>query len=126
LGGVRRCIDLARAIDLPVVISGSLDSSVGLGPALALAGALGVERACGLGTSALLATDLCDPPALPTSGRLQVGRPEGSVERLAMAHKELTSEQRAQLLQRVTQAWNAGTAQRWPELVQPDWTAGLG
>ncbi|MFM7147735.1 MAG: enolase C-terminal domain-like protein, partial [Actinomycetales bacterium] len=126
LGGVRRCIELADAVDLPVVVSGSLDSSVGLGPALALAGALGVDRACGLGTSALLATDLCDPPALPISGRLPVARPEGSLERLATAGDELTRGQRAQLFQRVAQAWHAGTAQRWSQLVQPDWTVGLG
>lgn len=112
LGGVQRCIDLARAVDLPVVVSGSLDSSVGLGPSLALAGALAVERACGLGTSALLATDLCEAPLLPVSGRVPVIRPRGSLEQLERAGTALTEQQRAGLLQRVVRAWNAGTAER--------------
>jgi len=117
LGGVRRCIALARALELPVVVSGSLDSSVGLGPALALAGALGVERACGLGTSALLATDLCEPPLLPVGGRLPILRPNGAPELLKVAGEALTGRQRDQLLHRVTRAWHAGTADRWPQLI---------
>lgn len=117
LGGVRRCIDLAQALALPVVVSGSMDSSVGLGPALALAGALGVRRACGLGTSALLATDLREPPLLPVAGRLPTRRPHGSPELLHRAGAALTDQRREHLLQRVSDAWHAGTAERWPQLV---------
>ena len=117
LGGVRRCVELAQALDLPVVVSGSLDSSVGLGPGIALAGALAIDRACGLGTSALLATDLCEPSLLPIAGRLAIARPEGSAELLERASHALDTAQRAELLSRVANAWYAGTQGRWQSLV---------
>ncbi len=119
LGGVQRCMALARAIDLPVVVSGSLDSSVGLGPGLALAAALPVDRACGLGTSSLLATDLTEPPLIANFGRLPTTRPVGSLDRLHQAAGALSEQRRRQLLDRVRRAWQGGTAARWEQLVTP-------
>ncbi|MFX8000648.1 O-succinylbenzoate synthase, partial [Acinetobacter baumannii] len=59
LGGVRRALDLASRIGLPVTVSGSLDSSIGLAAGLALAAALpDAPYACGFGTGRLLAADL--------------------------------------------------------------------
>jgi O-succinylbenzoate synthase len=73
IGGVRRSLDLARAVGLPVTVSGALDSTVGLGASLALAGALpDPPYACGLGTGRLLAADLTAVTALPRDGRLVV------------------------------------------------------
>ena len=77
LGGVRAALDLAARLGLPVTVSGSLDSTVGLSSALALAGALPDEPlASGLGTGRLLAADTTDETALPQDGRLSgVRRP---------------------------------------------------
>jgi O-succinylbenzoate synthase len=73
IGGVRRSLDLARAVGLPVTVSGALDSTVGLGASLALAGALpDPPLACGLGTGRLLAADLTATTALPHDGRLAI------------------------------------------------------
>jgi O-succinylbenzoate synthase len=73
IGGVRRSLDLARAVGLPVTVSGALDSTVGLGASLALAAALpDAPYACGLGTGRLLAADLTAVTALPRDGRLAV------------------------------------------------------
>jgi O-succinylbenzoate synthase len=75
LGGVRPAVELAARLGLPVTVSGSLDSTVGLSSALALAGALDDEPlASGLGTGRLLAADTVDATALPRDGRLSVVR----------------------------------------------------
>lgn len=75
LGGVRRSLEVAAAAGLPCVVSSALETSVGLGAQLALAGALPeLDQACGLGTLSLLASDLvAGPDSLrPTDGYLPV------------------------------------------------------
>ncbi len=75
LGGVVPALELAARCRLPVVVSGSLDSSVGLASGLWLAGCLPeLEHACGLGTGALLAEDVLTQPPTIIDGRLQVRR----------------------------------------------------
>nr|WP_069853921.1 o-succinylbenzoate synthase [Actinoalloteichus hymeniacidonis] len=75
LGGVRRALRVAEAAGLPCVISSALETSVGLGAQLALAGALPtLDLACGLGTLSLLTGDLVDEPESlrPVDGFLPV------------------------------------------------------
>lgn len=75
LGGVRACLRLAAELDLPVVVSSAVETSVGLAAGLALAAALPeLPYACGLGTHALLADDVTDHPLVPVDGHLRVGR----------------------------------------------------
>lgn len=70
LGGVAATVAAARRVGLPVVISSALDSSLGLAAGLAAACALpDAPLACGLGTGALLAEDVCDP-LLPAAGQM--------------------------------------------------------
>jgi O-succinylbenzoate synthase len=98
LGGVRRSLELARRIGLPVTVSGALDSSVGLAAGLALAGALDDEPlACGFGTGRLLAADLTAETSLPEDGRLSVVRtsPVPDAARLAAAAARLPAERAA-------------------------------
>lgn len=73
LGGVRRCLELAEAVGVPVVVSSALDTSVGIAAGVALAAALPeLPYACGLGTVALLADDVLDERYLPVDGFLPV------------------------------------------------------
>ena len=73
LGGVRRCLELAERLGLPVVVSSALESSVGLRAGLALAAALPeLPYACGLNTAALLAHDVTDEPLLAVGGEIGV------------------------------------------------------
>ncbi|WP_431240308.1 enolase C-terminal domain-like protein [Mycolicibacterium aichiense] len=59
LGGVRRALRFAEKCDLPVVVSGAGQTSMGLASGLALAGVLPeLSFACGLGTAAALAGDI--------------------------------------------------------------------
>jgi O-succinylbenzoate synthase len=75
LGGVPAALRVARAAGLPVVVSSAVDTSVGLAAGLALAGALPeLPFACGLGTLALLASDVTSSPAQESAGFLAVPR----------------------------------------------------
>jgi O-succinylbenzoate synthase len=77
LGGVRRALAVAAAVEaaagMPVVVSSALETGVGLAAELALAGALPrLELACGLGTLALFAGDVVTAPDSGEPGRLPV------------------------------------------------------
>jgi o-succinylbenzoate synthase len=86
LGGVRACLEIAERIELPVVVSSALETSIGIRAGLALAAALPeLPFACGLNTVSLLTTDLAEFPLITTNGWLQVRNVEASPERLAAA-----------------------------------------
>ena len=75
LGGVRRCLEVAEACGLPVVVSSAVETSVGLAAGVALAAALPeLPFACGLGTATLLDGDVTAEPLLPADGVLPVRR----------------------------------------------------
>jgi O-succinylbenzoate synthase len=75
LGGVRRCLEVAEACGLPVVVSSAVETSVGLAAGVALAAALPeLPFACGLGTAQLLAEDVTREPLQPIDGMLPVRR----------------------------------------------------
>jgi O-succinylbenzoate synthase len=111
LGGVAAALALARDWGGPVVVSGALDSAVGLAAGLALAAALtGDPPACGLGTGALLARDVIAPPLLPFDGHLPVERVVPDLDAL-MAARDLIGDDRARWWrQRLVDAWEAGGA----------------
>jgi o-succinylbenzoate synthase len=91
LGGVRRCLEVADACGLPVVVSSAVETSVGIAAGVALAAALPeLPFACGLGTVSLLAADVVDDPLLPVDGELPVRRVEPNPS-LVHADDELTS-----------------------------------
>lgn len=75
LGGVVPALELAANCGMPVVVSGSLDTSVGIASGLWLAGALPqLPFACGLGTGALFQHDVVGHPARIVDGHLLVQR----------------------------------------------------
>ena len=69
LGGVRRCLELADTLGLPVVVSSALESSVGLRAGVALAACLpDLRYACGLNTAALFTRDVTAEPLVAEQG----------------------------------------------------------
>jgi O-succinylbenzoate synthase len=75
LGGVRRCLELADRLGLPVVVSSALESSVGLAAGVALAAALPeLPYACGLNTATMFTADVTDDPLVAVEGELPVRR----------------------------------------------------
>ncbi|SDS84714.1 O-succinylbenzoate synthase [Paraoerskovia marina] len=86
LGGVRRCLDLAERLGLPVVVSSAVESSVGIAAGVALAAALPeLPYACGLATTQLLTRDVVDRPLAPVDGEIAVRPVEPRTDRLAAA-----------------------------------------
>lgn len=116
LGGVARSLRIAEQVGIDVVVSGSLDSAVGLGPGIALAAAL-PERAAGLGTGALLAADVVDTPLVPGGGVLPVVRAAPDLESLVEARNRLAEGRAAWWAERLTAAWYAGARDRVGHLV---------
>jgi o-succinylbenzoate synthase len=108
---VRISLELISRLGMPVVVSGSMDSSVGLGTALALAGALpDLPLASGLGTGALLADDLVDSPLVPQGGELPVGRVEPDAAAMARARARVIDP--TPWRERLIAAWKAGATDR--------------
>ena len=71
MGGAADVIRIAQEIQRPVVVSGSMDTSIGLSYVLNAACAIPeLTLACGLGTGSLLAGDLTAQTLLPTRGTL--------------------------------------------------------
>jgi O-succinylbenzoate synthase len=64
LGGVRKLLEIAAQIEIPIVVSSALDSAVGIGQGLMAAAALpDLQHACGLGTGGLFVEDVAEPVA---------------------------------------------------------------
>ena len=83
LGGVAKLLDIAKQIEVPIVVSSALDSAVGIGQGLLAAAALPVLRhACGLGTGGLFVEDVAVSVA-PVDGYLPVARVTPDRSRLA-------------------------------------------
>ncbi len=105
LGGVEATLRIADALDVPVVISGSLDSSIGLQSGIAAAAALDdLPLACGLGTGDLFAQDVCTP-ILPSAGEVPVLRRGPDPDALEAARRRVSRERVEYWHQRVTAAW---------------------
>ncbi len=95
LGGVRTSLRLAEQLDMPVVVSSALETSVGIAAGVALAAALPeLPYACGLATTSMLSADLTAEPLTPTAGVLQVRAVEPSPDLLDAARADAATTQR--------------------------------
>lgn len=116
LGGVRKAIEVAEQVGLPVVVSGSMDSSIGLAAGIRAAACLPeLAGACGFGTGALLADDLVTDTTLPAGGQVNVTRRAPDMQLLTV-YRPSEEIQRA-LRDRLTAAWWAGAHQAWTDHV---------
>ncbi|MGJ6980056.1 o-succinylbenzoate synthase [Aestuariimicrobium soli] len=113
LGGVRRCLELAERLGLPVVVSSALETSVGLAMGVALAAALpDLPYACGLNTATLLRGDVVPDRLIAVDGALPV-HPAGVVaDPTLVRHHELADDRRAVWFERLTDTvGRAGSAE---------------
>jgi O-succinylbenzoate synthase len=107
LGGVQRTVAIAEKLHVPVVISGSLDSSVGLGVGLATAAALPeLPFACGLGTGTLLAQDVVAHSVLPVDGHIPNTRISPDLHMLEVATARISPGRAVWWQDRLTAAWS--------------------
>ncbi len=117
VGGVWRAVELAELVNLPVVVSNAMESSVGLCSALALAAALDIDRACGLGTGKLLATDLVTTPLIATQGAIKVQRVTPDPDALSAAQALIDPARVSFWQDRLARAWHSAAAQSWHDKV---------
>ncbi len=83
LGGIHSALRIVAEVELPVVVSSALDTSVGIAMGAHLAAAIPLlEFDCGLGTAALFTDDVTEQPLLPVDGSIPVVRPAVSSLRL--------------------------------------------
>lgn len=105
LGGSKPTLNLAAKLDLPVIISGSLDTSIGLSFVAYVAALLPTEPLpSGLGTSVLLEQDLVQTSLLPRQGVIKVSEPVLDEQLLAEATARISSVELAELTQRLIAA----------------------
>ena len=117
LGGVVQSLRLIDRIGLPVVISGSMDTSIGLASSLFLAGSVPeLYGACGVGTGPLLALDLVHTTKLAHNGVMTVERTNPDADCLAVAHALTSEQQQGNWRMRIVNAWYASAQ----DLVSPE------
>jgi O-succinylbenzoate synthase len=103
LGGIKAIEELMTKLDVPIRISGALESTVGLSASLLAAHTFAPGEVAGLGTGMLLATDLRGKPVVPHLGRISVKRYEPSAEKIV--ESRLSADQQVLWKQRITRAW---------------------
>ncbi len=95
LGGVRACLRLAEEMDMPVVVSSALESSVGIAAGVALAAALPeLPYACGLATTSMLTRDLVAEPLQPVGGHIAVRTITPAADLVAASRADRATERR--------------------------------
>ncbi len=83
LGGIHSALRIVAEVELPVVVSSAIDTSVGIAMGAYLAAAIpALDYDCGLGTAAMFIDDVTDEPLIPVDGMISVGRPVVSGRRL--------------------------------------------
>jgi O-succinylbenzoate synthase len=86
LGGVSACLELIEKVDIPVVVSSALESSVGISAGVSLATQLLSRNETpvpfGLGTVALLEGDVVRNPLLPVDGKIKVEKIDIDINQL--------------------------------------------
>lgn len=117
LGGIKRCLEIAEAHGLPVVVSSALDSAVGISYGLKLAAALPeLHYACGLGTGQLLTNDVAILPIIDGAIAVNSVTPDAtSLNKYAISPQRLDWWRK-----RVRDTWSAG-AQEWVAKEGWDW-----
>lgn len=119
IGGASATVRLADRLGIPVVVSGSLDTAIGLSSCLAAAAALPeLPLASGLGTGALFARDLTRPVLLPRGGHIRVQRYPPDLDALVAATEAVTEERAQWWRDRVRSAYDHGGLS--PDAIFPD------
>lgn len=117
VGGVNRGVAIAEALSMPIVVSNGMESSIGLCTSLALAGALDIDRACGLGTGKLIAQDLVASPLVPVEGKMKVQRVAPDAQALEAARLRFPDDRVEFWMSRLEQAWHSEAVAPWHEKV---------
>ena len=108
LGGSSPTLNLADKLNMPIIVSGSLDTSIGLSFVNYVAALLPQEPLpSGLGTSVLFAEDLTNESLTPRNGVLRVGAIEPDATKLEIARSKVNAAELSELTDRFIAAATA-------------------
>ena len=117
MGGVQKSLAAINEVGLPVVVSGSLDTSIGLASGLQLAASVSdLAGACGLGTGLLFEKDLVTSPLIPRDGQIYVAKPIPDTALLAEANNAVSVTEQKAWAERMIRSWYASAV----KLVSPE------
>lgn len=117
MGGVAQSLAAINAVDLPVVVSGSLDTSIGLASGLQLAASVSdLAGACGLGTGMLFEKELVSSPLVPRDGHIYVAKPIPDQGLLSEANEAVSLSEQKSWQERMIRSWYASAI----KLVSPE------
>lgn len=102
IGGISAIEELITKLDVPIRISGALESGVGLSASLLAAHTFAANEVAGLGTGMLLTTDLTSESTVPHLGRISVKRYEPSAQKIT--ESRLSPDQQALWQKRIARA----------------------
>ncbi len=111
LGGISACLELIEKVDIPVVVSSALESSVGISAGVALAAQLQIKSEpplpFGLGTVALLEGDVVTNPLLPIDGKIKVEKIDIDINQLKKY--SVSDSRKMWWYQRITDIYSLGS-----------------
>ena len=111
LGGVSACLQLIEKVDIPVVVSSALESSVGISAGVSLATQLLSRNKApvpfGLGTVALLEGDVVRNPLLPVDGKIKVEKIDIDINQLKKY--SVSDSRKTWWHQRITDVYSLGS-----------------
>ena len=106
VGGIEKALEIAKAISLPIVVSGSLDTSVGIVQGIELASRLHSETAHGFGTGLLFKDDVVRNRVLPTAGEVRAERQVPDADLLKAAVLKVTKDEQQWWRERIKRTYH--------------------
>ena len=106
LGGIERALELAEHITIPIVVSGSLDTSIGLIQGIELASRINPDIAHGFGTGLLFKEDVVSEPVVPMNGRVIAKRQVPDPERLKASVLKVTADEQQWWMERIKRTYH--------------------
>ena len=106
VGGIEKALEIAKAISLPIVVSGSLDTSIGIVQGIELASRLNRETAHGFGTGLLFKDDVVIDRVLPRDGEVRAERHIPDTELLKAAVLKVTKDEQQWWRERIKRTYH--------------------
>lgn len=105
LGGIERAVELAKKITIPIVVSGSLDTSIGIIQGIELASRINPSIAHGFGTGLLFQEDVVPTPVVPENGKVVALRQVPDPELLEAAVLKVTPDEQQWWMERIKRTY---------------------
>jgi O-succinylbenzoate synthase len=106
LGGIQSALDIANQITIPIVVSGSLDTSIGIIQGIELASRLNPNFAHGFGTGLLFKDEVVAKPVIPMNSKVSAVRQVPDRDLLKAAVLKVTRDEQQWWRERVVRTYH--------------------